>query len=350
VTREVIVIGGSAGAFEPLKGILSELPASLPASIFVVIHTSPDTPGMLPALLGRSTALTVAFAEHDQAIEPGRVYVAPPDHHLLLAAGRVLVTRGPRENGFRPAVDPLFRTAADVYGARVVGIVLSGGLDDGTRGLADIGAAGGTTIAQRPDEALTPGMPASAIRGAAVDHVVSAAEIGPLVARLVAEAPVDPAGAEEKDLTMPHDVTNDPAARGLHALKDHTYPGSPSAFTCPECGGALWELEAGTRVRYACHVGHSYTPDALENGMAAALEAALWTALRVLEENAAFFRRMENRATTQRLGTIATGYATKATDAELRAEVVRRALVDEPAPSIPTPDSSISTLASKIGA
>jgi two-component system chemotaxis response regulator CheB len=333
MARDIVVVGGSAGALQPLAQILAGLPGDFPASIFVVIHTSPETPGMLPSLLGKRTALSVAFATHDEPIRPGAVYVAPPDHHMLLAAGRVCLTRGPRENGFRPAVDPVFRTAATHYGARVVGVILSGGLDDGTRGLACIKEAGGASVVQRVEEASATGMPASAIRHVAIDHVLPAADIAPLLVRLAADL------APEESIAMPSQASEpDRAARGLHALKDGTYPGPACGFTCPECGGALWEITNGTLARFACHVGHSYTPDSLATGMAGTLEAALWTALRALEEHAAFFRRMADRASARNLPAIADGYGHKARDVEDRAEIVRRALVDVgPPPEVARP-------------
>lgn len=325
---DVVVIGGSAGALDPLRQLLRGFPGPVPASFFVVIHSSPDTPGMLPTLLASCTTMPVAFASNGDAIAPGHVYVAPRDHHLLLHPHHVAVTRGPRENGFRPAVDPLFRTAADVFGPRVIGVVLSGGLDDGTRGLAAIKAAGGLAVVQKLDEVFAVGMPASAIRNVAVDHVVPAAELGAVVHRLVHE---DRRTREEVVMTRP-ESDPEPAARGLHALKDGAFPGPPTTFTCPECGGTLWEVANRNLSRFACHVGHSYTPDALANGMATTLEAALWTAMRVLEENAEFLRRMQKRASDRNLETIAQGYEVRIREVEARAAIVRSALVDEIVP------------------
>lgn len=323
MSRDIVVIGGSAGALQPLMELLGGLPAAIPASILVAIHTSPDTPGMLATVLANRTRLTVAYAVDGTRVERGRVYLAPPDHHLLLRNGSMAVTRGPRENGFRPAVDPLFRTAA-AHRERVIGVVLSGGLDDGTRGLAAIKAAGGLAVVQQLDEVFATGMPASAIRNVPVDYVVASSELAPLLTRLIGEAPV----VEEPVMTE-QDRAPDRAERGLHALAEDRYPGTPSPFTCPECGGALWELTNGNLTRFACHVGHSYTPDTLASGMAATLEAALWTALRALEENSAFLRRMEERATVNGLERIAQGYSAKAKDVEARAEIVRSALVDD---------------------
>jgi two-component system chemotaxis response regulator CheB len=325
--RDIVVVGGSAGALQPLMDLLGELPSSLPATFFVVIHTSPDTPGLLPTLLARRSALAVEYAVDGAPMAFGRVYVAPPDHHLILKNGSMAVTRGPRENGFRPAVDPLFRTAAACHGSRVVGVVLSGGLDDGTSGLAAIKERGGIAVVQHVEEALASGMPSSAIKNVAVDHVVPAAELAPVIARLVAD------GRTREEPVMPKAKSApDPAERGTNGLKHDRQPGPPSAFTCPECGGALWEVTNGDLRRFACHVGHSYSPDALATSMAASLEAALWTALRALEENGAFLRRMQDRAADQGLGTIAEGYGAKARDVEARAEVVRSALVDDVLP------------------
>ena len=333
--RDIVVIGGSIGALQPLMAIVKALPASIPASFFVVIHSSPDTPRMLPRLLARPGGVEVSYAGDGEEIRHGRVFVAPPDHHLLLDHDRMQVTRGPRENGFRPAADPLFRTAALHHGPRVIGIVLSGGLSDGTHGLALVKTHGGLAIVQQVEDAFASGMPTSAIRNVEVDHVVPASEIATLLQRLVAEP-----AASARPLAAGNDRP-DPAERGLHALKDHTMPGPPSTFTCPECGGPLWEIAEGALTRFACHVGHSYTPEALTTGLATKVESALWTALRVLEENGAFLRRMEARASGQGLRAIADGYRAKARDVEQRAEVVRKAVVDEVA-GAPTPNAEAS--------
>jgi two-component system chemotaxis response regulator CheB len=162
--RDIVVIGGSAGAFDPLKKVIAGLPPGFPASIFVVLHMAPDSAGVLPRILTQLGGLPAVQAAHRARIEPGTIYVARSDHHLVLRAGRMLVQRGPRENGFRPAVDPLFRSAARAYGRRVIGIILSGGLDDGTEGLRMIKASGGVAVVQDPGEAAIDSMPFSAMR------------------------------------------------------------------------------------------------------------------------------------------------------------------------------------------
>jgi two-component system, chemotaxis family, protein-glutamate methylesterase/glutaminase len=329
MARDIVVIGGSAGALQPLIQIVRGLPHTLPAALFVVIHTSADTPGMLPQLIANGSTMPTGYARDGESIEHGRVYIAPGDHHLLIGNGAVKLSRGPRENGFRPAVDPLFRTAADRYGPRVVGIVLSGGLDDGTLGLGHVKRCGGAAIVQSLDEAYVASMPLNAMRSVEVDHVVSAIDMVGLIVRMAHESP------EEKRMVMATDRNEKPdrVERGLHALKQRTFPGPSSGFTCPDCGGTLWESSDGDLLRFTCHVGHSYSPETLLNAKAAVLEPALWTALRTLEENGAFLRRMAERARGQGLDNIAAGYAERAVEIERRADTVRTVLVDQSEPT-----------------
>jgi two-component system chemotaxis response regulator CheB len=325
LSRDVIVIGGSAGALQALKQVLRALPAGLPGALFVVIHTSPDSPGILPRLLAKDSALPVAYGTDAKPIRPGHVYVAPPNHHLLVKPGHMLVTRGPRENRFRPAVDPLFRTAAIAYGSRVVGVILSGAQDDGVSGLAHVKRHGGVAIAQDPDDAETPSMPENAIRQVSVDHVLRAGDIGAVLAGLVGR------GRQEAIMTTDKAPARDVAEIGTDALNATPPPGPPSPFTCPECGGALWELRDGGLVRFQCHVGHGFSSESLVAAQSDALEAALWAALRALEESAALRRRMADRARERGMTTIARSYEEHAEESDLRAAVVRRALVNAPA-------------------
>lgn len=326
--RDIVVIGGSAGALQPAIQIVRGLPSTLPTALFLALHTSPETPGTLPQLLVDGSAMSAAYAVDGEPVRYGHVFVAPPDHHLLLEDGRVRITRGPRENGFRPAVDPLFRTAAKHYGPRVVGIILSGGLDDGANGLGAVKRRGGIAIVQHLDEAFVASMPLAAIRNVEVDHVVPAAEMAAILMRLARE------GSREKRIAMSSTSKHEPdrAERGTKGLEEGTLAGPPSGFTCPECGGALWEQNDGQLLRFACHVGHSYSPETLLNGKATMLEPVLWTALRALEENGAFLRRMAERAHDQGLANIARGYAERAAEIERRADVVRGVLVDQPEP------------------
>ena len=323
-TRDIVVIGASAGGVEALTELCRGLPAELPAAVFVAVHTSPISPGVLPRVLQRYCRLPIANAVHGDAVAAGRVYVAPPDYHLLLSPGVVRLTRGPRENGFRPAVDPLFRTAARAYGPRVVGIILSGGLDDGTEGLALVKHLGGVAIAQEPSEAACPSMPASAAENVNVDYILPVAEMPAVLARLASE-PL-PKGVKP----MAPDPNDPPeAAEGVQdTLETGALRGAPTPLTCPECNGALWELRKGKLVRYRCHVGHNYTADGLMAAKVEDLEAVLWSAMRALEENADLRRRMARRASQGHYQAIVRQYEQQAAEAEERAEAIRAVLMD----------------------
>src|SRR5215831_2004295 len=200
--RDIIVIGASAGGVTAITELASGLPRRLPAAIFLAVHSSPDSPGMLAQMVGRAGPLPADYAADGEEIRQGRFYVAPPDRHLLVDDGRIRVTRGPHENGFRPAVDPLFRTAARTNGPRVVGIILSGALDDGTRGLAEVKRHGGVAIVQHADDATVPQMPISAIQNVAVDHVLTVREMPAVITRLATE-PLEEAATRE-GTTMAH--------------------------------------------------------------------------------------------------------------------------------------------------
>lgn len=330
-TRDIIVIGGSAGALGALRRVVRALPHGFKGSLFVVIHTAPHGSGALPAILARAGALPAEAATDGVHVRQGRIYVARPDHHLLLEPGRIRVTRGPRENRFRPAVDPLFRTAAAAYGPRVIGVILSGGQDDGVFGLALIKRHGGIAIAQDPADAETPSMPQNAIRQVHVDHVLRAEDIGTMISGLVPGATGERTVAAEKSL-------RDTAVSGERALSEGARPGPPTPFTCPDCGGALWELRDGDLIRFQCHVGHGFSVDSLVTAQADGLERALWAALRALEESAALRRRMAERAREAGMSAIADSYAAHAQDSESRAGDIRRVLVStSPDPESRTP-------------
>jgi two-component system chemotaxis response regulator CheB len=325
--RDIIVIGGSTGGIPALFELIRGLGADLPAALFVVIHTSRDNPGALAGILDRKTELIVALAKDREPIRHGRIYVAPPDHHLLLKPGFVRVVRGPQENSFRPAVDPLFRTAAKAYGPRVVGVVLSGALDDGTHGLMLVKKHGGIAIVQSPEEAVVPNMPLSAVRNVEVNHILPAAEIGPHIERLVAEPLKEPF-----DMPRPEDIPPDVTESGPDNGKLADLQGPPSVFSCPECGGSLWEIQEGSLPRYRCHVGHGYSAESLVEEQSNGLEAALWTGLRALEDKAELCRRMADRARRGNLVEMAQLYDRREYDARWRASLIRKVLVnDEPA-------------------
>lgn len=328
IGHDIVVIGASAGGIPALQQILAGLPTDLPASLFVVLHSSPNAPGYLPEVLGAGSAMPVGFARDNERYARGSVYLAPPGHHLLVAEETMHVRRGPRENGFRPAVDPLFRTAADVHGPRVVGIVLSGGLDDGTHGLRLIKRHGGIAVVQHIEEATVPSMPLSAIRNVEIDHIVRAAEMGPLITRLALGQVAMGKRAKKRP-------KEDSAERGTRTLEQRmSIP--PSPFTCTECGGALWQTRDGKLDLFRCHVGHKFTAEALANGLEHRVETALWTAFRTLEERAAFQRQLAQRARDRNLDELSKIHLTRASMSERDAATIQAVLTRaEPSMVVP---------------
>lgn len=326
----IIVIGASAGGVEALSRVVSTLPPDFPGAIFVVLHISPAGPSLLPEILMRVGRNPAVHARNGQEISPGFIYIAPPDHHLLIKPGRMIVTRGPRENSARPAVDPLFRTAARSYGPWVVGVILSGGMDDGTLGLMDVKRFDGVALVQDPQEAMFPSMPSSAVENVIVDRVLPLDEMGPLLTRLARE----PVPAEQGAAFMARNNQADEpdiAEDGSDELKTKNLTGPPSKFTCPECGGALWEIQNGKLLRYRCHVGHGFTAESLMAAQGERLEDALWSALRALDETAGMRRRMAERARKGGWNLMARNYEEQAQHAETRAGLVRSVLVvDKP--------------------
>jgi two-component system, chemotaxis family, protein-glutamate methylesterase/glutaminase len=289
--HEIVVIGASAGGVEALRTIAAGLPGDLPAAVFVVLHLPSGGTSVLPAILQRAGDLPASSALDGEPVEPGRIYVAPPDHHLLVDDDVVRLARGPRENGHRPAIDTLFRSAARSYGSRTIGVVLSGVLDDGTAGLATIKAAGGPTIVQDPDDALYAAMPRAAIAYVDPDHVVDADAIPELVVRLTKEPPrpeADPPGGSD-------DVLEETLVAVDRGSSDQPQPGEPSGFTCPECSGGLWEARENGVPRFRCRTGHQFSVETLLSEQSQSVEAALWSALRALEERAAMAREMAVR-------------------------------------------------------
>jgi len=285
--HDLIVLGASAGGVSALKGLVAKLPPDLPAAIFIVLHL-PAEPGIsLAELLATRAALPLSEATDELAIEPRHIYVAAPDRHLLLEPGRMRVLYGPRENRHRPAIDPLFRSAAWAYGPRTVGVILTGMLDDGVAGLWAIRSCGGVTVAQDPGEAAYPSMPASALAAMDIDHRVTLAELPPLLAKL-ADTPSLPAAPEPAPaLALENRFTlGDGSIREMDAL------GQPSAFKCPSCHGTLWEIWDGALVRYRCHTGHAFSTSALEAEQSDSIRTALASSLRAIEEKAELLRRM----------------------------------------------------------
>ena len=320
--RDIIVIGASAGGVQALCTVIEDLPPNLPAAIFVVLHIAPDGYSALPAILSRSGRLPATHPADGEVIRPGRIYVAPPDRHLAIQNGHIHLSSNASENGYRPAVDVLFRTAARSYGPRVTGVVLTGNLDDGTAGLAAIKKCGGVAIVQDPGDADYPGMPVSAIHNVAVDHVLPLAGIGGLIDSLLYEP--RPAGEGSCD-----EVEEEPDTMGVSEEPEINRGAEPSGLTCPECGGSLFEKPGEHPLHFRCRTGHAYSPESLFSKQFHALEGSLWAALRALEENAALSRRLEERARQHGNTFSSLRYEKRALEAEKHADVLRKILVED---------------------
>jgi two-component system chemotaxis response regulator CheB len=308
----VVVLGASAGGVDALSAVVRGFPADLPAAVLAVLHVSASAPSLLAQILDRASVLPAAAAQDGERLEPGRIYVAQPDLHLTVADGHVRLTAEARVNGHRPAVDPLFSTAAEAHGDGVVGVILSGMRDDGTVGLARIKACGGTTIVQDPADAHYEGMPASAIENVAVDAILAASEIGPAIAVLLAGG------------RLPTPATGN----GHDPLGSATAGEQTTRLTtvCPDCGGVLTEhTESGVMV-FRCHVGHSYTPNTLLDLQGNVTEAALWTAVRTLEDRQALLARMADMAEARGRERSAQHFRRQADLADEQADRVRGAI------------------------
>jgi two-component system chemotaxis response regulator CheB len=336
-THDIVVLGASAGGVEALTTLVRLLPADLPAALFVVLHIPPQSPSMLPAILDRVGQLKAVQAQDGLPIEAGHIYVAPPDHHLLVEHGRMRVVRGPKENRHRPAVDPLFRSAAQAYGPRVVGVVLTGTLDDGTAGLLAVKNCGGVAVVQDPNDALYPGMPRNALQNVDVDHTLPLGDIAPLLVRLANE----PVAAAEYGVpeTIQHEL-NLAKNHGEEMQQDRLL-GEPSVYSCPECGGVLHEIHDGEYLRFRCRVGHAFGAESVLAEQSEALETALWAALNTLEESASLSRRLARQAHERGQSWLAARFNERIRESEQRADAIRQVLSkDETAATISVADTA----------
>jgi two-component system chemotaxis response regulator CheB len=327
----LVVIGGSAGALMPLVTIVRALPRGLPAAVCVVIHMPEHSSSELPTLLGRGGHLRSRFADDGTALLPGTVSVAPPGSHLLVEDGRLRLSVGARENGSRPAIDPLFRTAAHAHGPRVVSVLLSGTLDDGAAGTVAVRRAGGITITQDPAEAAFADMPRNAIATGGVSEVLPAATIAArieeLVGRMAAGSEATSDGDDPLRAMPPGDHPRgdeelDPVDRGLLGPAADLEP-PPSPYSCPACGGVLYERQHD---QYLCRLGHRYSPNTLSATQDEVVEDALWTALRSLEESASLSARVRDRAAGRGDDGMAARFDARRAAAEGRASRIRNVL------------------------
>lgn len=324
--RNIVVIGASAGGFEAIRQLVAALPSDLDAAIFIVWHMSPDISGVLPQVINRQKTVMATNAVDNEPFVTNRIYVAPPDRHLLLEQGVVRVTRGPKENRFRPAVDPLFRSAAYIYGARVIGIVLSGALDDGTSGLWTVKHRGGLAIVQQPEEAEVPSMPENAMAAVEVDYCLPISEIAALLIKLTSQSV-----PEIKQVDMEEQKKTEKEVR--IALQDNALEqgildfGQLTPYACPECHGVLSAIKEGDIIRYRCHTGHAYSADSLLTSITENIEDSLWGAIRGVEESIILLNNLGDHYAEKNQPKLAALYFKKAKEAEARANLVRQAVL-----------------------
>ena len=335
--HDIVVIGTSAGGLKALSAVLRELREGTRAAIFVVQHLAADRKSYLPELLSDITDLPVRSPADDEAFLAGHVYVASPDHHLLLKGDRVRVSRGPQENRFRPSIDALFRSAARSHGSRVIGMVLTGYLDDGTVGLQAIKKRGGITVVQDPAEAEYPSMPRTALRYVSVDHTVPIAAAGALLMRLVAE----PATAQDDfptttSLEIEANIA-DQVMSTREFLENVDHIGERTTYTCPDCSGAIWKIGDEEPLKLRCHVGHSFTGEVFSAEQRRNTESALWNAVRIMEERIAFSRLLAARKRMQNMPEAAEAYESEAEAVDRDVTRVRDLIVF--GPGIPSPTS-----------
>lgn len=314
----VVVAGASAGGVEALVQFVGSLPIGIPYAVLVVLHVSPTGTSVLSSILARACRIPVASAGDGEVVRDGHVYVAPPDRHLLLEDGRLRLSQTPRENGHRPAIDPTMRSAAQHYGPAALGIVLSGSRDDGTAGLLAIKEHGGLAVAQEPGEALYDGMPRSAIDHVRVDAVLPIDQMADWILEHVDDEQRITKGVAASGNPGPLDLAPD--------LSPAQARGNGTRFTCPDCGGVLFERREGGLERFECSVGHVYSIDSLVAAQADGLESALWAAVRTLEDRIALLGRMAARAERSEHHRSALAFHGQARELAERARIIRLAI------------------------
>jgi len=321
--QRIIVIGGSSGGFEAFKTIIKNLPPNFQPPVFIVWHMSPDVLGVLPTVLDKLNVIPAAHAYDGEPIVPHRIYVAPPDHHMLIEDGRIRITHGPKENRFRPAIDPLFRSAAYVYGHRVIGIILSGALDDGTAGLWRVKWSEGVAIVQDPADAEVPSMPQNAMREVEVDYCVPVSDMAALLTKLSGEIlNSNPQVMKDEKTKIEIDI----AAENDAFKKGSLFIGELSALTCPECHGVLSRVRDGNLLRFRCHTGHAFSMDSLVLALDEAIEESLYNAIRGIDEEVILLNHIGDHFAEANHPQMAAQYFQKAQEAMERSIAIRDAL------------------------
>ena len=326
--HDIIVVGASAGGVSALTKLVESFPENLNASVFIVLHTSPVSPGLLPNILSRKGPLEAVHPKDGEEFKKGKIYVAPPDHHLLLERGHVVVKKGPKENHFRPSIDALFRSAAYVYGPRVIGIVLTGMLNDGTSGLWSVKRMGGIAIIQHPDDALFPSMPASVLEHVKVDHIVTLDKIGQLLNTLVVKrAPkkISISAKEMKLLKMEVVIATHDNAFEMGIMD----MGKLTPYTCPECNGALIGITEGASVRFRCHTGHAFTASNLLSGITQTVEERLWDGMRGMEETTMLLNHLGDHYKKAGNKKMASRFFSKAKEIAKRAQIIHDSVLTQ---------------------
>lgn len=319
--RDIIVIGTSAGGVETLPKLFAPIPKSFPAAFFVVLHVQANTPSLLPHLLNRTNELTALHPRNNERIRHGHIYIAPPDHHLLIEPNRMRLSHGPRENRHRPAIDPLFRTAARTYGPRVIGLILTGTLDDGSVGLLEVKKQNGLTIVQQPEDAMYADMPRNAMAACNPDFCAPLSRIPELLNQAV-HTIVDKKGVKAaKDRGMRPE-----SKRIKSATEVKRSLGSPSGFVCPECNGPLWNITNGRSELFRCLVGHSYASENLFAAQSEAVERSLWVALRALEERVELQRNLAERARRAKQLHVSRQFLARSRENSQHANLIRKVL------------------------
>jgi two-component system, chemotaxis family, protein-glutamate methylesterase/glutaminase len=325
--RDLVVVGTSAGGIEALRVLIGSLPRDFPAAVMVVLHLSPHSPSLLSKILARTSQLTIVDPRDGERLRSGTVYLAQPNLHLMVENGKARLVHGPRENRHRPSVDTLFRSAAANFKGRVIGVLLTGNLNDGTAGLWAIKRADGTAIVQDPADAQYPGMPSSAVSEVKVDHVVPLNQIAPLLQKVLHTKPKKRMPKKEHER-----MKKETNIEAMHAPLDETLSlGQPSAFTCPECNGSLWTVDEESLLRYRCRTGHSFTAESLDSGISEEVERALWSALRALGEKATLMKTLAQKTRARDQVFTGSEFQRKAREIEQAAKVLQR-LLTQPKP------------------